>query len=179
VPMLLAGDELGHSQGGNNNAYCQDNATTWLNWAEADQQLVAFVARALSIRRAHPVLRTPFYIHKPDELGAASGFDIHWLDRQARPMRDADWQEQNLHSLQWMLETEDAEACKQAVLLLLNADERTQTFYLPLGWRWECLLDSRHPAGEPVMAYLPKGSAFMVHDKSLLLFFGQSLECSL
>ena len=179
VPMLLAGDELGHSMGGNNNAYCQDNTTTWLNWAEADQNLVAFVARALAIRRAQPVLRTPFYIHKPDEIGAASGFDIHWLDRQARPMRDSDWQEQNLHSLQWMLETEDAEGCKQAVLLLLNADERTQTFYLPLGWRWECLLDTRHPAGEPVMAYLPKGSAFMVHDKSLLLFFGQSLECSL
>lgn len=179
VPMLLAGDELGHSQGGNNNAYCQDNSTTWMNWAEGDNDLVEYVARALAIRRDHPVLRTPFYIHKPDELGASSGYDIHWLDRQARPMRDVDWQEQNLHSLQWMIETEDAEACKKAILVLLNADERTHTFYLPLGWRWECLLDSRHPKGEPIMAYLPKGSAFMVHDKSLLLFYGESLECSL
>ncbi|HEY6530239.1 MAG TPA: glycogen debranching protein GlgX [Cellvibrionaceae bacterium] len=179
VPMILAGDELGHSQGGNNNAYCQDNSATWLNWAEADTQLTTYVARALAIRRAHPLLRKPFYIHKPDELGAAKGFDIHWLDRQARPMRSSDWQEQNLHSLQWMIETEDAEACKKAVLVLLNADERTHTFYLPLGWRWECLLDSRHPQGEPIIAYLPKGSAFMVHDKSLLLFYGESLECSI
>ena len=63
--MLLAGDELGHSMGGNNNAYCQDNTTTWLNWAEADQNLVAFVARALAIRRAQPVLRTPFTSTSP------------------------------------------------------------------------------------------------------------------
>ena len=71
--MLLAGDELGHSMGGNNNAYCQDNTTTWLNWAEADQNLVA-----LSPAPRHPPRPAgaahALYIHKPDEIGAASGF---------------------------------------------------------------------------------------------------------
>jgi isoamylase len=179
IPLLLAGDDIGHSQGGNNNAYCQDNPTTWLDWSRADQDLIAFVAALSAIRRNFPLLRSRFYIHKPGELGSQQGFDIHWLDRQARPMRDQDWQEQNLHSLMWMLESEVASACKHSLLLLFNAEDHRQHFSLPLGWRWKCLLDSRSARGEPLLVHPPKGSAFMVHEKSLLIFYGESLDCSL
>src|SRR5213075_730419 len=57
VPMLLAGDELGRTQGGNNNAYCQDNAVSWTDWETVDEELADFVARLVQLRRAHPVLR--------------------------------------------------------------------------------------------------------------------------
>ncbi len=63
VPMLLAGDEMGHSQGGNNNAFAQDNATSWIDWTRADTELTAFVARLIRLRAAHPVLRQRHFLH--------------------------------------------------------------------------------------------------------------------
>ena len=57
VPMLLGGDEMGRTQGGNNNAYCQDNETTWFNWAGADTALLDYTKHLIAFRRAHPVFR--------------------------------------------------------------------------------------------------------------------------
>ncbi|MFX9461812.1 glycogen debranching enzyme, partial [Acinetobacter baumannii] len=63
TPMMLAGDELDHSQKGNNNAYCQDNDITWLDWAKRDGALVSFVRRLIALRRVHPVLRRATFLH--------------------------------------------------------------------------------------------------------------------
>ena len=84
VPMLLAGDELGRTQGGNNNAYCQDNPTSWLDWDAADTDLIGYTRRLLAFRRAHPVLRKDRFLADP-------GYDV-WFTPAGRPMTGPDWQ---------------------------------------------------------------------------------------
>ncbi|MBT0956139.1 glycogen debranching protein GlgX [Alphaproteobacteria bacterium KMM 3653] len=89
TPMLLAGDEFSNSQGGNNNAYCQDNETGWLNWDRADAETQTFTAAISAFRRAHPVLRQTRFLHaearpsdgKPDvQWTDFSGGPLHWRD---------------------------------------------------------------------------------------------------
>ena len=84
VPMLLAGDELGRTQGGNNNAYCQDNATSWLDWEAADTGLIDYTRWLLAFRRAHPVLCRDRFLADP-------GYPV-WFTPAGRAMTDADWQ---------------------------------------------------------------------------------------
>ncbi len=77
VPMLLAGDEIGHSQGGNNNAWCQDNETTWLDWESADAGLLAFARRLVACRAAHPALRQGRFLH--GEARADGAPEVEWF----------------------------------------------------------------------------------------------------
>ena len=90
VPMLRAGDEIGQTQGGNNNAYCQDNSISWLNWQGADSGLLSFVAELVALRRAHPVFRQrAFFRGSPiDDAGIK---DIAWFTPGGTEMSDADW----------------------------------------------------------------------------------------
>ncbi|MCZ5460090.1 glycogen debranching enzyme, partial [Escherichia coli] len=75
TPMLLAGDEQGHSQQGNNNAYCQDNATTWLDWATADDALTDYVAALIALRRQIPALQQDRWWQQDDG-------SVQWLNAQ-------------------------------------------------------------------------------------------------
>ena len=95
TPMLLAGDELGHSQQGNNNAYCQDNAIGWVDWAHADASMVALVAALTTLRRRYPAFRHPRWFrghpfHEPGHLFAPGG-DIAWLRPDGVAMWHEDW----------------------------------------------------------------------------------------
>src|ERR1035437_1707596 len=85
VPMINGGDELGRTQGGNNNAYCQDNAISWFNWGALDKDLLAFTREVIAIRRRHPVLRRRRYA-----TGALAG-DIAWYSPAGSAMTDSDW----------------------------------------------------------------------------------------
>ncbi len=90
MPMILAGDEIGHSQGGNNNAYAQDNETSWLDWVNADKGLRAFVARLTALRRAHPVLRQRRFLH--GEARPGDGLpDVAWRRADGQVPSAADW----------------------------------------------------------------------------------------
>jgi isoamylase len=82
VPMLLGGDEIGRTQGGNNNAYCQDNEVSWHDWSSVDGELLEFTRRLLRFRAAHPALRRRRYL-TPD--------DMRWYTPGGAPMGDADW----------------------------------------------------------------------------------------
>ena len=88
VPMLLAGDELGHSQGGNNNAYAQDNETTWIAWP-GDRALARFVARLTALRAAHPVLRQTRFLH--GEPGAGGLPNVRWRKADGAEPAPQDW----------------------------------------------------------------------------------------
>ncbi|MEM6423226.1 MAG: DUF3459 domain-containing protein, partial [Pseudomonadota bacterium] len=77
VPMLLAGDDIANSQGGNNNAYAQDNQTGWIDWAAGDAALSAFTRRLLTLRRAHPVLRQTRFLHA-DKRPSDGARDVEW-----------------------------------------------------------------------------------------------------
>ncbi|MBK9443832.1 MAG: glycogen debranching protein GlgX [Comamonadaceae bacterium] len=94
VPMLLAGDEMGRTQGGNNNAYCQDNGVSWMNWGIGpdDRQLLEFVQRLIRLRRAHPILRRVTFF-KGHRLAAGGVKDIMWLRPDGTEMDDAGWRQ--------------------------------------------------------------------------------------
>ena len=80
VPMLLGGDELGRTQGGNNNAYCQDNEISWVDWSATDTGLLDFVRGLVALRRAHPVLRRHLYLTGVDAA------ELGWFTPAGTPM---------------------------------------------------------------------------------------------
>jgi glycogen operon protein len=111
VPMLLGGDELGRTQQGNNNAYCQDNEISWFHWTldERQQQLLAFTRRLIALRRAHPNLRRRNFFHGRPIYGSAAR-DILWLRPDGREMTVAEWQASWIRSLGMMISGEPADA---------------------------------------------------------------------
>jgi pullulanase/glycogen debranching enzyme len=98
VPMLLAGDELGRTQGGNNNAYCQDNEVSWLDWQGADRELLALVQGLVALRRAHPAFRRRHW------LGESTGHPADWFRLDGRPMTALDWERGPVDGLQLLLD---------------------------------------------------------------------------
>ena len=94
VPMLLGGDELGRTQGGNNNAYCQDNEISWYDWAAIDTDLLAFTRRLIALRAEHPVFRRrQFFDGQPgdSERNGDELPDVAWFTPDGRPMTQYDW----------------------------------------------------------------------------------------
>jgi len=85
VPMLLGGDELGRTQQGNNNAYCQDNETSWFDWTSIDEEFLSFARQVVATRRRHPVLRRRRFV------GGAGEGDVQWFTPVGSAMTDSDW----------------------------------------------------------------------------------------
>ncbi|MHA3976922.1 glycogen debranching protein GlgX [Halovulum sp. GXIMD14794] len=97
TPMLLAGDELGNSQSGNNNAYVQDNPTGWLDWEGADPEVVEFVARAVRLRRACPMMGQRRFLHAEQRADGLP--DLTWYHPDGHAMRAPDWEDDELFAL--------------------------------------------------------------------------------
>lgn len=132
TPMLLAGDEFGQSQGGNNNAYCQDNATTWLDWARADRGLMDFVAHAIALRVELPLLQSRAWWRGMDAMGSARGPISQWWGPQGQTLVHTDWHHPQDNALvlqlsSGALDPQPSAAC----LLLLNPRPHTLEFVLP------------------------------------------------
>lgn len=117
TPMLLAGDEHGNSQQGNNNAYCQDNATTWLDWANADESLTAYTAALIRLRQQIPALQADRWWQEGDG-------SVQWLNAQGQPLSAQQW-EQGDSCLQIRL--------SQRWLMVINATQQTVEMTLPEG----------------------------------------------
>jgi glycogen operon protein len=132
TPMLLSGDEVGRSQGGNNNAYCQDNETSWLDWKQAEsaagKALAAFTARLVSLRHAYPVLRSLHFMHGKEQL-APGVTDISWFDQHGNPISVEAWQ--NPEERVIVLRRADRHEAVQALTLLLNPTDQALDFRLP------------------------------------------------
>jgi len=141
TPMLLAGDEFGQSQQGNNNAYCQDNETTWLDWQSADRALSSFVARLLALRREAEALRSArWWPDAPADTSGTGATTLRWLAPEGRPMSTADWEHDGRHALAILF---DAPAPASRWLVLLNAAPREMEFSLPPGhWRRRLATDA-------------------------------------
>ena len=137
TPMLLAGDEFGHSQGGNNNAYCQDNPTTWLNWTRADRSLCAFVQAVLALRQELPVLQASHWW----QTGASDqGPEAVWWTASGQPMSASAWDEPHSQALSLRLQGA-GQGAGQGVLLLFNPESNPVCFTLPPG-AWRLRLDT-------------------------------------
>jgi glycogen operon protein len=141
TPMLAAGDELGHSQGGNNNPYCQDNETTWIDWEHADTTLIDFTAHLLALRRALLPLATRWYTGLADHRGY---HDLAWLRRTGEPMTPENWN----NSLSRILGAWIGAPGRggEQLLLLLNGRDADIEFQLPPG-DWIAELDTTHADG--------------------------------
>jgi glycogen operon protein len=138
--MLTAGDEFGRTQKGNNNAYAQDNAITWLDWAGRDQALERYASALGMLRRAVPALsNTQFLTGEPTD---ASGIpDVAWLAETGMPLADTDWNDPARHRLVMLLG--DAGGGRLAVIV--NGDRRQCVFTLPAreGFRWQPAIDAQ------------------------------------
>ncbi|MGR6965678.1 glycogen debranching protein GlgX [Geodermatophilus sp. URMC 61] len=99
VPMLTAGDELGRTQGGNNNAYCQDNEVSWLGWAEVDEDLRAFVGRLVRLRRESPVLRQEAFFEGHEVADTGGTRDLAWFAPGGAQLDTGDWFDNDLQTI--------------------------------------------------------------------------------
>jgi glycogen operon protein len=159
TPMLAAGDELGHTQHGNNNAYCQDNTISWIDWQRADASLAEYVARLTALRRELPALRQSRWLS--DHLRTDGRRDVDWRDPAGHEMTVARWHDAERRCLTATIAPQDAEA----VLLIFNAEPRAHDCVLPAG-RWRCVLDSSDPAAT---GHVPAGGTIEAPAQSVLL----------
>ena len=152
VPMLLGGDELGRTQGGNNNAYCQDNEISWFDWDAVDEQLVDYTRRLIAFRRDHPVFRRRRWF-KGEPHGAQGLHDIGWFKPDGVEMSEQDWTDWFAKSFTVFLNgdalrSRDERGGKvrdDSFLLVFNAHTESVTFTMPDGaWgeRWMPAIDT-------------------------------------
>jgi isoamylase len=128
VPLLCGGDELGRSQGGNNNAYCQDNPISWFDWSQPDEDLLAFTRRLVAFRRAHPVFRRRRF------LVGIHAAELPWFTPSATPMTIENWTDPNARALTIYLDGDDDPDLAEDGTPLLDDD----FLVLVNGW-WEKL----------------------------------------
>ena len=126
VPMLLAGDEFGNSQYGNNNAYCQDNEITWLKWDDFNQTLFDFTKQTIALRKK---------IQSLQQEAWWSDENVEWLNTGGNPMTLDDWHNRENKALQVMLDGK--------YLFLINAKTEPQSFYLPKG-KWKKIAETEN-----------------------------------
>jgi glycogen operon protein len=163
--MLLGGDEMGRTQGGNNNAYCQDNEISWFDWEHVDADMAAYTSRLITLRLAHPVLhRRDFFHGRPIHGSGVS--DVNWFNITGEEMSDDEWSEGFAKSLMVFLNGDAipymgprGEAVRDdSLLLLFNAYHEPLPFTLPgpeFGAEWEVLIDTAAwevPEPHPVAA---------------------------
>ena len=179
LPMLLAGDEFGRSQGGNNNAYCQDNEVSWVNWEhdEAGQSLTRFTAKLARIRRTFPILRRERFLtgNYNEELQIR---ELTWMTPAGVEMGPENWEDPAAKCMGLVIDGRAQptgvrkRGIDRTLLLILNASHSVVPFSLPEiagGFQWQLLLDTNQPdlEGEPAFAF---GHGYEVTHRSLLLF---------
>jgi isoamylase len=181
VPMLLAGDELGRTQGGNNNAYCQDNEVSWVDWGLADSQadMLEFACELAAFRHEHPVFRRRrFFGGRPD--GGDGLADIAWLTPSGREMADQDWNTPDARAMMVFLNgdaiTEPGPRGEpvwdDTFLILLSAHHEPVTFTLPgpkFGRCWSVALDTAAgQAGEAGGIEHRPGGRIVLAERSMM-----------
>jgi glycogen operon protein len=182
TPMLLGGDEIGRTQRGNNNAYCQDTDLSWYDWAldETDEELLAFVQRLIRIRAGQPVLRRRRFLHG-SRLRAIGARDIAWLRPGGGEMTAADWHDERLHALGCVLHGNAIEEpgphgekiVGDTLAILLNAGRSAVEFDLArhadhAPASWETLIDTMQPPDGREVVYGPL-EMVRVAERTLLL----------
>jgi glycogen operon protein len=179
VPMICAGDEIGRSQRGNNNAYCQDNKVSWLNWtlSESQVKLFDFVKKLIRIRAEQPVLRRrQFFQGRP--IRGSEVKDVAWLEPSGREMSDVAWNSGFVRCLGMLLAGDQISELGDhgqpvdgdTLLLLLNAHHEPIPFTLPRpanGW-WDLVFDTAKGDADEVCYSV--GDVYQLADRSVVMF---------
>jgi glycogen operon protein len=145
TPMLAAGSELGHTQRGNNNAYCQDGPLSWLDWAGADADLQRLVQRVAQVRERYRPFANAWYVgdHQGD-----GGYDIGWFGREGEALETHQWHHPQSRVLGVHLQKTGSANSQLQVYLLLNAEAEAAHAVLPHG-AWRVVLDTSRADGAP------------------------------
>jgi isoamylase len=178
VPMLLAGDELGRSQGGNNNAYAQDNEISWIHWDSADKTMQEFTRRLIGLVKAHPVFqRRKWFQHRP--LRGEGVTEIAWFAPNGEPMSEHHWHQGHAKSLGVFLngkgirmhDPQGQPIFDQSFYLMFNAYHAAIQFVLPAVGNincWTTVLDTNQPLPEEQGSYSP-GQKIKVTGRSMMV----------
>jgi isoamylase len=173
VPMVLGGDEIGRTQDGNNNAYCQDNAVSWYDWRKVDEDLLEFTRRLIDLRKRHPIFRRRRWFQGRPIRGTV---DIAWYKSDGGEMTDEDFHRSHLRSLGVFLngdgipgrDSRGQRVQDDSFMLLMNAGDSPVDWKLPpeLGLDWKVCIDTSQAiaTGEPVT-----GASLEVSERSMVV----------
>jgi isoamylase len=180
VPMLVGGDEMGRTQRGNNNAYCQDNELSWVNWElnETQRALLEFTSRMAKLRREQPVLHKRRFF-RGAHMWDSELKDLAWFRPDGKEMKKDDWEKPYVRSLGFLLggdaiATPDDEGNRivgDTLLVLMNAHHEPITFLLPAiewGADWELVVDTA-AAGESQRTHTPAGGKVQAAGRSVVV----------
>ena len=181
VPMLLGGDEIARTQGGNNNAYCQDNEISWVDWRLDDRalRLLDWTRRLIDVRARHPVFRRTDFLTGEERLGSGAP-DVWWFRADGRKMTQRNWRDDNALSLGVFLNGAEipthtargAPVIDDSFLVLFNAWDGAIDFTLPAvtyGRRWALELSTAEPGREPGDEIHQARGVMRVEGRSLVL----------
>jgi glycogen operon protein len=181
VPMMYAGDAIGHTQLGNNNAYCQDNSISWLTWVlqTEDRNMLAFVQRMINLRKRHPVFRRRYFFQGRPIKGA-NVKDVLWLNPKGIEMSEEEWRDPSVHCLGMFLagqgldETDERgrKLGDENFLVLLNAHHEDVAFTLPSfhpGFRWSAWMDTSRDDGLRTAGTHDSGASYPLQARSLVV----------
>ncbi len=174
VPMLLGGDEMGRTQDGNNNAYCQDNETNWFDWASADTALLDYTRNLIAFRRAHPVFRRRRF------LAGAEASQLQWFTPAGTPMDGTDWADPEARALAIYLDGSGDPDRAEDGTLLLDDDflVLVNSWWEPLGFalpaarpdaEWHAEIDSYDPAAPAGAGKRQVGDQVTVGPRSIVV----------
>jgi isoamylase len=177
TPMLVMGAETGRTQQGNNNAYCQDNEISWMDWtgtSPRDDAFHEFVRKIIALRREIPIFRHNTYLHG-DKIDAAGQRDVVWLHPEGREMRQQDWHIVGLRGIGLLLAPPDGSP--KRYLLIANSGAQPLPFQLPrvdVAPRWAVLVDSARGAVRPQDAHHDGATTLAIPNQSVLVLEGAS-----
>ncbi|MGH2693538.1 MAG: glycogen debranching enzyme, partial [Actinomycetota bacterium] len=180
-PMVLGGDEIGRSQGGNNNAYCQDNQISWFDWSLRDENLalLGFARELMEFRRAHPVFhRRRWFMGRA--LRGTDASDIEWFDPSGEEMTEEQWDDGFAKSLAVFLNGEGITSrgprgeriTDDSFMLLFNAHDEPIAFTVPTGaWgeAWNVMIDTNEPLLEEGARTHKAGEQVSVEGRSVVV----------
>jgi isoamylase len=179
TPMLLAGDEFGRTQQGNNNAYCQDNAISWVDWklAASNASLIRLVQKLTTLRHKYAILRrNRFFTGAYDEELEVK--DLTWINASGAEMKSEDWSDGNMRCFGMLMDGRARptgvrqRGTEATMLLVLNAHHDLVQFTLPAcpgGDHWSVVLDTNAPESDATES-VASGDSYQITGRSLLLF---------
>jgi isoamylase len=178
VPMILGGDEIARTQKGNNNAYCQDNEISWVDWNldESQRELLSFTRNLISFRKEHPVFRRRRFFQGRKLFGASK--DIIWLQPNGHEMTQQVWNESRIHTIGMILSgdamdefnPEGVRIADDTFLVLLNASGESTEFRLPkVAEKWEITLQTVSAELKEDEKILRGGEQFKLGDRSVVV----------